>query len=86
MVERMVSGGVAGMISQKLIYPFEIAKTRLALAKPGTYNGILDCWFKIIELEGASKIYRGWGVSVLGVAPFAAIDLAVFSGIRDLYC
>ena len=40
--ERLLSGAIAGFTSQTLIYPLEITKTRLALAKPGTYNGILD--------------------------------------------
>ncbi len=40
--ERLISGAVAGFTSQSIIYPLEITKTRLALAKPGIYNGILD--------------------------------------------
>lgn len=40
--ERLLSGAAAGFTSQTIIYPLEITKTRLALAEPGTYNGIWD--------------------------------------------
>lgn len=83
--ERLLSGAAAGFTSQSMIYPLEITKTRLALAKPGTYNGILDTMSQIIRKEGISALYKGWAASVLGIIPYASIDLAVFNTLRDFY-
>lgn len=68
-----------------MIYPLEITKTRLALAPKGTYNGILDTISQIYSREGARALYKGWGASVLGIIPYASIDLAVFNILRDAY-
>lgn len=36
MKEKLVAGSAAGAISQTIIYPLEITKTRLTVAKPGS--------------------------------------------------
>jgi solute carrier family 25 phosphate transporter 23/24/25/41 len=68
-----------------MIYPLEITKTRLALAEPGVYNGILDTIRKILRHEGPTALYKGWGASVLGIVPYASIDLAVFNTLKEMY-
>lgn len=83
--ERLVSGGCAGFVSQSLIYPLEIIKTRLAIAPQGTYSGIGGCFKAIAQQEGAKALYKGWGASVLGIVPYASIDMAVFNTLRDMY-
>lgn len=84
-VERLISGGIAGFTSQSMIYPLEIIKTRLALAPKGTYSGILGCGKTIMADEGIMALYKGWGASVLGIIPYASIDMAVFNTLRDNY-
>jgi solute carrier family 25 (mitochondrial phosphate transporter), member 23/24/25/41 len=84
-VERLISGASAGFTAQSLIYPLEICKTRLALAPVGTYSGIGGCVTKILAEEGPKALYKGWGASVCGIIPYAAIDLAMFNTIRDAY-
>jgi solute carrier family 25 phosphate transporter 23/24/25/41 len=83
--ERLMSGAAAGFLSQSLIYPLEITKTRLALAPPGTYSGIGGCMQTIIANEGPKALYKGWLASVLGIIPYASIDLAVFSTLKEMY-
>ena len=57
--ERMVAGSAAGALSQTVIYPMELIKTRLAIGKSGQYNGILDCAKKCLKNEGAKAFYKG---------------------------
>lgn len=83
--ERLFSGAASGFLTQSLIYPMEITKTRLALAKDGIYRGIGDCLMQIQRNEGTMALYKGWGASVLGIMPYAAIDLTVFNILRDMY-
>lgn len=83
--EKFISGGLAGALSQALIYPLEITKTRLALAPKGHYDGILDCVRSIVKKEGGKQLYKGLGASLMGIIPYAAIDLTIFNTLRDLY-
>ena len=66
-----------------LIYPLEISKTRLALARSGEFSGIFDCIAKTVQSGGILNLYRGLGTSVLGVIPYAGVDLGMFYTLRS---
>lgn len=83
--ERFVAGACAGSISQTAIYPFEVLKTRLALRMTGQYAGILDATAKIYRTEGARSFYRGYIPNILGIIPYAGIDLAVYETLKKKY-
>lgn len=57
--ERLTCGGLAGVTTTTCLYPLQLVKTRLALAKPGIYDGIYDCLFKIVNTDGVAGLYRG---------------------------
>ena len=82
--ERFVAGGGAGAIGQVAVYPLEICKTRLAIAAPGVYAGLLDCLRSVVQREGVGALYKGLGTSVIGIVPYAGIDLAVNSALKDV--
>ncbi|EHH62799.1 hypothetical protein EGM_19393, partial [Macaca fascicularis] len=78
--ERFVAGSLAGATAQTIIYPMEVLKTRLTLRRTGQYKGLLDCARRILEREGPRAFYRGYLPNVLGIIPYAGIDLAVYEG------
>lgn len=80
-----MAGACAGGFSQTLIYPLEVLKTRLALRKTGQYKGILDAALKIHANEGISSFYRGYVPNILGIVPYAGIDLAVYETLKRKY-
>lgn len=82
---RFLAGACAGGISQTTIYPLEVLKTRLALRKTGQYKGILDAAIKIYANEGLSSFYRGYIPNMLGIIPYAGIDLAVYETLKKKY-
>lgn len=82
-VERFMAGGAAGATAQAAIYPLEIAKTQLALAPPGTYSGIAGCLKDVAVTDGVRGLYAGMGASMAGIVPYAAIDLAINSMLKD---
>ena len=53
-------------------------KTRLALGKTGQYRGLLDCAGQLLKSEGVFSFYKGLTPSLLGIIPYAGIDLAVY--------
>ncbi|KAL8425827.1 hypothetical protein Efla_004326 [Eimeria flavescens] len=84
--ERFVCGAAAGLCAQLLIYPMELVKTRLAAYSPSCmYNGVLQCFKAIYQEGGVRRLYRGLGPSLLGIVPYAGIDLAVFETLKEAY-
>uniref|UniRef100_U5ER29 Putative mitochondrial solute carrier protein n=1 Tax=Corethrella appendiculata TaxID=1370023 RepID=U5ER29_9DIPT len=83
--ERFLAGACAGGVSQTAIYPLEVLKTRLALRKTGQYNSIVDAAHKIYAREGIKSFYRGYVPNLLGIIPYAGIDLAVYETLKKKY-
>ncbi|NP_080153.2 mitochondrial adenyl nucleotide antiporter SLC25A23 isoform 1 [Mus musculus] len=81
--ERFVAGSLAGATAQTIIYPMEVLKTRLTLRRTGQYKGLLDCAKRILEREGPRAFYRGYLPNVLGIIPYAGIDLAVYETLKN---
>lgn len=77
-LERFVAGSLAGAIAQSSIYPMEVLKTRLALRKTGQFSGIADCAKHIFRKEGMAAFYKGYIPNLIGIIPYAGIDLAVY--------
>ncbi|KAJ8246227.1 hypothetical protein GJAV_G00265240 [Gymnothorax javanicus] len=83
--ERFVAGSLAGATAQTAIYPLEVLKTRLTLRKTGQYSGITDCARQILQKEGLGAFYKGYLPNVLGIIPYAGIDLAVYETLKNAW-
>ncbi|XP_016426314.1 calcium-binding mitochondrial carrier protein SCaMC-2-A [Sinocyclocheilus rhinocerous] len=83
--ERFVAGSLAGVIAQSTIYPMEVLKTRLALRKTGQYKGISDCAKQILKGEGMTAFYKGYVPNMLGIIPYAGIDLAIYETLKNTW-
>ncbi|KAF8474746.1 mitochondrial carrier domain-containing protein [Kalaharituber pfeilii] len=76
------AGAIAGISEILTMYPLDVVKTRVQLqvgtAKAGTdhYNGMVDCFRKIIKNEGFSRLYRGITAPILMEAPKRATKFA----------
>lgn len=57
---------------------FQVLKTRLAIRKTGQYTGLVNAAAVIYQKEGLRSFYRGLFPSLLGIIPYAGIDLAVY--------
>lgn len=78
----LASGGAAGATSLCFVYPLDFARTRLA-ADVGSgnareFNGILDCLRKIALKDGPNGLYRGFGISVVGIIGYRACYFGFF--------
>ncbi|XP_072756356.1 calcium-binding mitochondrial carrier protein SCaMC-2 isoform X1 [Anoplolepis gracilipes] len=83
--ERFCAGSMAGGISQSAIYPLEVLKTRLALRKTGEFDGMVDAAKKIYRQGGLKSFYRGYVPNLIGILPYAGIDLAVYETLKNSY-
>ncbi|KAL2320408.1 hypothetical protein Fmac_029377 [Flemingia macrophylla] len=83
---RLLSGGIAGAVAQTVIYPMDLVKTRLQtyacdsgrIPNLGTLSK--DIWVQ----EGPRAFYRGLIPSLLGIIPYAGIDLAAYETLKDM--
>ncbi|XP_037106469.1 calcium-binding mitochondrial carrier protein SCaMC-1-like [Syngnathus acus] len=81
--ERFIAGSLAGATAQTAIYPMEVMKTRLTLRKTGQYSGMADCAKQIFKREGVKAFYKGYLPNILGIIPYAGIDLAVYESLKN---
>jgi solute carrier family 25 (adenine nucleotide translocator) protein 4/5/6/31 len=72
----MASGGAAGATSLLFVYPLDFARTRLATdvgkGAEREFNGLVDCLWKIFKSDGLTGLYRGFGISVVGIIIYRA--------------
>ncbi|KAF7559077.1 hypothetical protein G7046_g5072 [Stylonectria norvegica] len=77
---QFAAGAIAGVSEILVMYPLDVVKTRVQL-QTGTgataeYNGMVDCFRKIIKQEGFSRLYRGISAPILMEAPKRATKFA----------
>ncbi|KAI9782072.1 MAG: hypothetical protein M1816_002013 [Peltula sp. TS41687] len=75
------AGAVAGVSEILIMYPLDVVKTRVQLQQgkgvgEEGYNGMLDCFRKIIKNEGFSRLYRGITAPICMEAPKRATKFA----------
>uniref|UniRef100_A0AAR2J766 Solute carrier family 25 member 23a n=1 Tax=Pygocentrus nattereri TaxID=42514 RepID=A0AAR2J766_PYGNA len=83
--ERFIAGSLAGATAQTIIYPMEVLKTRLTLRKTGQYSSVVDCARQILKKEGMQAFYKGYTPNILGIIPYAGIDLAVYETLKNTW-
>ncbi|XP_063787123.1 mitochondrial adenyl nucleotide antiporter SLC25A23-like [Pseudophryne corroboree] len=83
--ERFIAGSLAGAIAQTVIYPMEVLKVRLALRRTGQFKGMSDCARQILRTEGIRAFSKGYLPNLLGIVPYAGIDLAVYETLKNTW-
>nr|AFJ66167.1 hypothetical protein 11M19.11 [Arabidopsis halleri] len=84
---RLFAGGMAGAVAQASIYPLDLVKTRLqtCTSQAGVVVPRLGTLTKdILVHEGPRAFYKGLFPSLLGIIPYAGIDLAAYETLKDL--
>ncbi|KAH7578492.1 hypothetical protein ACOSP7_000208 [Xanthoceras sorbifolium] len=83
---RLLAGGIAGAVAQAVIYPMDLVKTRLQTSVcEGGKAPVLGTLTKDIWVnEGPRAFYKGLLPSLLGIIPYAGIDLAAYETLKDL--
>lgn len=82
-VGNILSGGAAGAASLCVVYPLDFARTRLAVdvgkgEGSRQFNGLVDCIAKIAKSDGPLGLYRGFGISVMGIIVYRGAYFGLF--------
>ncbi|GAB7338734.1 hypothetical protein MBLNU457_5448t1 [Dothideomycetes sp. NU457] len=85
-VSQFVAGGIAGMISQAVVYPLDTLKFRMQneTVKGGLHGNalIIETAKKMWAKGGMMSFYRGLSMGLVGMFPYAAIDLGTFEYLK----
>jgi len=82
-------GGISAAVAKTIVAPIERVKLILqtqsmsaagALRRRPAYNGIADCFRKVVRYEGFQTLWRGNGINVVRYFPMTAINL----GLKDI--
>ncbi|KAM4626865.1 electrogenic aspartate/glutamate antiporter SLC25A12, mitochondrial [Discoglossus pictus] len=80
-LQLLTAGAIAGVPAASLVTPADVIKTRLQVAARAgqtTYNGVTDCFRKILKEEGASALWKGAGARVLRSSPQFGVTLVTY--------
>mmetsp|Transcript_14214 Transcript_14214/g.38797 ORF Transcript_14214/g.38797 Transcript_14214/m.38797 type:complete len:311 (-) Transcript_14214:71-1003(-) len=80
-VEYLIAGGTAGMVSRTVIAPIERVKILFQISKAGTCSTTTQYWHyvpKIYKEEGLIGFWKGNGAAVIRVVPYMSITFVSY--------
>ncbi|KAM1949446.1 hypothetical protein ACFX15_009500 [Malus domestica] len=77
---RLAAGACAGMTSTFVTYPLDVLRLRLAV-EPG-YRTMSEIALNMLKEEGVASFYYGLGPSLIGIAPYIAVNFCIFDLVK----
>ncbi|XP_055616712.1 mitochondrial coenzyme A transporter SLC25A42 [Toxorhynchites rutilus septentrionalis] len=85
-VRRFLAGSLAGITSQSLTYPLDLARARMAVTdKYSGYRTLREVFVKIWQCEGPRTFYRGYWATIMGVIPYAGTSFFTYDTLKKEY-
>ncbi|CAB3370087.1 Hypothetical predicted protein [Cloeon dipterum] len=82
---RFLSGSLAGVTSQSLTYPLDMARARMAVTQKEQYSSISHMFVRIWREEGPRTLYRGYSATILGVIPYAGASFYTYETLKAIH-
>ena len=77
--QKIICGGLTGVVASTLTYPMDIVKTYLTINESRDIKiSMLQQTKMIVAEHGPLGLYKGWSLSMIGIAPFIGIKMATF--------
>ncbi|XP_041986973.1 mitochondrial thiamine pyrophosphate carrier-like [Aricia agestis] len=90
----LLAGGIAGIVSKTVIYPFDVVKKRLQIqgfqqhryffGKQMYCTGVMSCVKLIVTEEGFLALYKGYCPSMLKAMFVSALHFAIYDEIKHI--
>eukprot|EP01121_Diplochlamys_sp_Union-15-3_P006136 TRINITY_DN16648_c0_g1_i1.p1 TRINITY_DN16648_c0_g1~~TRINITY_DN16648_c0_g1_i1.p1 ORF type:complete len:138 (-),score=25.21 TRINITY_DN16648_c0_g1_i1:55-468(-) len=83
-----LAGSAAGLLAASTTTPADVIKTRLQVeARKGdqTYNGIVDCFWKILKSEGPLAFFKGVVPRIFRSSPQFGVTLLAYEMIQNFF-
>jgi len=82
---RFLAGSLAGVTSQSLTYPLDLARARMAVTQKDTYNSLIEVFIKIWRVEGPLAFYKGYFPTIMGVIPYAGVSFFTYGSLQKWF-
>lgn len=74
-----LTGALSGAAGTVASYPFDLLRTTLAAqGVPRVYNSMADAAKGIVANNGPAGLYRGMGITILEIIPYAALQFGLY--------
>lgn len=87
-----LNGCLSAAFAQTFSYPFDLVRKRLqaqAKVKGGfqehRYNGMMDCFQKVVKEEGVMALYKGTAANLAKVVPYAGISFMSWEFTKKMF-
>lgn len=87
----VASGSAAGATTSLFLYHLDYARTRLAtdarqcpVNGKHQYNGLMDVYRKTLSSDGMAGLYRGFGVSILGITLYRGMYFGIYDTMKPV--
>ena len=85
-IRTFAAGALTGVTASTLCYPLDLTRSVLTVQTQGQqYRGILDAMVQIVRADGPFGLYRGLTPTLLGIAPYIAINMTTFDLLKRHY-
>ncbi|XP_054887462.1 electrogenic aspartate/glutamate antiporter SLC25A12, mitochondrial-like [Poeciliopsis prolifica] len=87
-LQLLTAGAIAGVPAASLVTPADVIKTRLQVAARAgqtTYDGVIDCFRKILREEGFSAFWKGAGARVFRSSPQFGVTLVTYELLQRFF-
>ncbi|KAK1285832.1 ADP,ATP carrier protein ER-ANT1 [Acorus calamus] len=90
-VGNVASGSAAGAISSLFLYHLDFARTRLGtdameckFSSKRQFTGLLDVYRKTLSSDGFVGLYRGFGVSIMGITLYRGLYFGIYDTMKPV--
>ncbi|XP_059056031.1 mitochondrial coenzyme A transporter SLC25A42 [Achroia grisella] len=80
-----LAGSLAGVTSQSMTYPLDLARARMAVTSADHYRTLRAVFTTVVREEGVRTLYRGYWATVLGVIPYAGVSFYTYDTLKHKY-
>ncbi|KAI5330283.1 hypothetical protein L3X38_029681 [Prunus dulcis] len=87
----VASGSAAGATTSLFLYHLDYARTRLGTDARGSsvngqrqFRGILDVYSKTLSSDGIAGLYRGFGVSIIGITLYRGMYFGIYDTMKPI--
>ena len=80
-----ISGGIAGCVAKTLVAPIDRVKILLQVHNVHYEGfGIFESFYRVVEKEGFLALYKGNGVQLMRIFPYAALQFSSYEAYKSL--
>ncbi|ONI08940.1 hypothetical protein PRUPE_5G208700 [Prunus persica] len=87
----VASGSAAGATTSLFLYHLDYARTRLGTDARGSsvngqrqFRGILDVYSKTLSSDGIAGLYRGFGISIIGITLYRGMYFGIYDTMKPI--